>query len=206
MFNSISLSDPQVLYYIKTFGYPSLFLVMIIEGPIITIISAFLASLGFFNIWIIFLLSFSGDIIGDIILYTLGRFGGSKILSHAEKLLKINLATMDKLRHFFTLHGKKTIFYVKSTTGLCWITFILAGTLKMDFKTFLRASFFGGVVWSGFLVLSGFFFGYAFERINDYLKYAGIIFSFLVVSFIFLITLYKKEQSRKILENIPQKF
>jgi len=205
MINLIDLSDPQVLYYIKTFGYPSLFLIMIIEGPIITIIGAFLASLGFFNIWIIFSLSLLGDIVGDAILYALGYFGGSKILSRAEKLLKINFTTMDKLRRLFTLHGKKTIFYVKSTTGLCWITFILAGTLKMDFKTFLRASFLGGIIWSGFLVVSGFFFGYAFEKINTYLKYAGIIIPILAIVFIFSITLYKKSRSRKILENTPQR-
>ena len=41
---------------------------MIIEGPIITVIGAFLASLGFFNIGIIFFLSLLGDIVGDIIL------------------------------------------------------------------------------------------------------------------------------------------
>lgn len=206
MFNFIDFSDPQVLQYIKTFGYPSLFLIMIIEGPVITIIGAFLASLGFFNIWIIFLLSILGDIVGDIILYALGYFGGSKILSHAERWLRINLVTMEKLRRLFTLHGKKTIFYVKSTTGLCWITFILAGSLKMDFKTFLRASFLGGIVWSGFLVFSGFFFGYAFEKINAYLKYAGILIAVLAIAFIFFMTLYKKHQSRKILENVLQKF
>lgn len=206
MFNPIDLSDPQVLHYIKTFGYPSLFLIMVIEGPIITIIGAFLASLGFFNVWIIFLLSLLGDISGDIILYALGYFGGSKILARAEKLLKVSFTTIDKLRRLFTLHGQKTIFYVKSTTGLCWITFILAGTLKMNFKTFLRASFWGGIVWSGLLVLIGYFFGYAFEKINVYLKYAGIIITLAVVSFIFFMTLYKKSRSRKILENIPQKF
>lgn len=205
MFNLIDLSDPQVLQHIKTFGYPSLLLIMTIEGPIITVIGAFLASLGFFNIWIIFFLSLLGDVVGDVILYTLGYFGGTKILSRAERWLKINFTTMDKLRRLFTLHGQKTVFYVKSTTGLCWITFILAGTLKMNFKTFLRASFLGGIVWSGFLVLSGFFFGYAFEKINDYLKYAGIIIVLLVFSFVFFMTLYKKYQSRKILENIPEK-
>jgi membrane protein DedA with SNARE-associated domain len=205
MFNFIDLSDPQILQYIKTFGYPSLFLIMIIEGPIITIIGAFLASLGFFNVGIIFLLSVLGDMVGDMILYALGYWGGSKILSRAERWLKINFVTMEKLRRLFTLHGQKTIFYVKSTTGLCWITFILAGTLKMDFQKFLRASFLGGIVWSGFLVLSGFFFGYAFEKINAYLKSAGLIIFLLAASFIFFMTLYKKRQSRKILENGPQK-
>jgi membrane protein DedA with SNARE-associated domain len=205
MFNFIDLSDPQVLQYIKTFGYPSLFLIMVVEGPIVTVIGAFLASLGFFNVWLIFSLSLLGDIAGDIILYAMGYLGGSKILLHAEKLLKINFVTMEKLRRLFTLHGKRTIFYVKSTTGLCWITFILAGTLKMDFKTFLRASFLGGMVWSGVLVLSGYFFGYAFERIDAYLEYAGIIIFLIVSIFLFFMILYKKSRSRKILGNVqPQ--
>lgn len=205
MFNSIDLADPQVLQYIKAFGYPSLFLIMVIEGPIITVIGAFLASLGFFNIWLIFSLSLLGDLVGDILLYVLGYWGGSRILSRAEKWFKINSTTMEKLRRLFTLRGQKTIFYVKSTTGLCWITFILAGTLRMNFRTFLYASFLGGIVWSGFLVVSGYFFGYAFEKINAYLKYAGIFIVLLVFSFIFFMILYKKHQSRKILENIPGK-
>ncbi|MFA6973865.1 MAG: DedA family protein [Parcubacteria group bacterium] len=195
----LNLSDPAVLGHIQTIGYPLMLLTMIIEGPVVTILAAFAASLGFFNVYVVLVLSMLGDIIGDIILYTIGYTGGAKTLAKAEKILKIKPAIVAKIEALFHKHGKKTIFAVKSTTGLCWITFIAAGAVRMNFRDFLRASFLGGIVWSGFLVAMGYFFGYAFDRINDYLRYAGILIFFSAVIFYTLITLYKKRQSTRIL-------
>lgn len=201
MLPSINLADPQILVYIKTIGYPTMLILMTVEGPIATILAAFAASLGFFNIFIVFGLSMLGDILGDIILYIIGYTGGAQILAKAERILKVKPEIVAKLEKLFLLHGKKTIFAVKSTTGLCWITFIAAGAVRMKFQEFLFGSFFGGIVWSSFLVAMGYFFGYAFEKINDYIKYAGIIIFAAAVSFYTILTVYKKYQSRRILKN-----
>lgn len=175
-------------------------LVMIVEGPIATLLAAFAASLGFFNVYLVLILSMLGDIVGDIILYGLGYFGGAKTLEKAERILKIKPALVLKMENLFNNHGKKTIFAVKSTTGLCWITFIAAGAVRMNFKEFLLGSFFGGIIWSGFLVIMGYFFGYAFERINEYIKYAGLIIFVVVAIFYVTVTIYKKRRSRLILQ------
>jgi len=201
MFPTLNLSDPHTLLYIKTIGYPTMFILMILEGPIVTILGAFLASLGFFNVFIVLILSILGDIAGDMILYAIGYYGGARILEKSERFLKIKPNVIEKIKEYFKKYGKKTIFYVKSTTGLCWITFIAAGSVKMNFKDFLTASFLGGIVWSAFLVISGYFFGYAFERISEYIKSAGIIIFLFVVSFYVLLTLYKRYQSHKLLKN-----
>lgn len=201
MFHFLNLSDPQTLLYIKTIGYPTMFAFMVIEGPIITIMGAFMASLGFFNIYVILTLSILGDIVGDILLYSIGYYGGAKFLEKARKFLKIKDSTIEKIKEYFQKHGKKTIFSVKSTTGLCWIVFITAGSVKMNFKDFLAASFLGGIVWSAFLVVSGYFFGYAFERINEYIKSAGILIALTVISFYALVVLYKKYQATELLRN-----
>jgi membrane protein DedA with SNARE-associated domain len=196
----LNISNPEILGHIKTIGYPLMLIVMIVEGPIATILAAFAASLGFFNIFIVLILSILGDILGDVILYAIGYFGGNKALAKAEKILKIKPAIVAKLERLFQTHGKKTIFAVKSTTGLCWITFIAAGTLQMKFKDFLTASFLGGIIWSGFLVIMGYFFGYAFEEIGNYIKYAGVIIFFSAVVFYSIIILYKKHQSGQVLQ------
>lgn len=201
MFHVLNLSDPQTLLYIKTIGYSTLFVLMVLEGPAITILGAFLASLGFFNVFVILFLSILGDIVGDIILYAIGYYGGAKILEKAERFLKIKPHVIEKIKNYFKKYGKKTIFYVKSTTGLCWITFIAAGSIRMNFKDFLTASFLGGIIWSAFLVLSGYFFGYAFEKINEYIKSAGIIIFITAISFYALLVLYKRYQSYKLLRN-----
>lgn len=48
---------------------------MIIEWPLVTFAGAFLASLGVFDIWIVFFLGWIGDILGDFLFYGIGRYG-----------------------------------------------------------------------------------------------------------------------------------
>lgn len=189
------------MHLLPYWGYPAMLLLMTLEGPIVTVIAAFLASLGYFNIFIVFVLSVSGDVIGDIILYFIGYFGGHGILTKAEKFLKIKESVVEKLRERFRTSGAKIIFYVKATTGLCYITFILAGTARMRLSKFVKYSVLGGLVWSSFLVIIGYFFGYAAEKINLYIKYTGVIIFFGAVLFFIGLTLYKKGQAKEILRN-----
>lgn len=200
----MNIYDPEILNHIKTIGYPSMFLLMVVEGPIATILSAFASSLGFFNAFIVFILSMIGDMVGDVILYAIGFYGGMRTLSKAQKFLKIKPATLEKIEKLFARHGRKIIIAIKSTTGLCWITFIAAGAFKMKFKDFIISSFLGGIIWSGMLVIIGYFFGFAFKKIADWLSYAQYSAIIVFVAFIIfysLITWYKKRQSQIILKN-----
>lgn len=197
MFNHTSQEFMRLLPY---WGYPVMLFLMIIEGPIVTIASAFLASMGYFNVFIVFGLSVLGDVIGDIILYFIGYFGGHSIIAKAQKFLKIKDSVIEKLKQKFHENSGRIIFYVKSTTGLSYITFITAGSLHMKLSRFVRFSILGGLVWSSFLVIIGWFFGYAADRISQYIKYAGtIIFVVAVVLFIG-ITIYKKRQTKEMLQ------
>ena len=80
-------------------------------------------------------------------------------------------------------------------------TFIAAGSVRMNFRDFLAASCLGGIVWSAFLVISGYFFGYAFEKINEYIKSAGFIIFISVAAFYVLLVLYKRYRSYELLKN-----
>ena len=55
-----------------------------------------------------------------------------------------------------------------------YITFTLAGALRMKLLKFIKYSILGGLVWSSLLVFLGYFFGYAATQISQYIKYAGI--------------------------------
>ena len=193
-------TSQEFLHLLPYWGYPAMLVLMTLEGPVVTIVSAFLASLGYFNVAIVFVLSVAGDVIGDVILYHIGYFGGPKILSKAQKFLKIKESVVEKLKQKFHENSAKIIFYVKSTTGLSYITFITAGTLRMNLAKFIKNFILGGLVWSSFLVIVGYFFGYAAERISQYIKYAGIIIFAGAVIFFVGLTLYKKRQAREILD------
>lgn len=189
------------VHLLPYWGYPLMFVLMFFEGPFATMIAAFLASQGLFNVGIVFVLSVVGDVLGDIGLYHIGYYGGPHIIEKAQKFLKISDATIEKLKNKFHQNSGKLIFYVKSTTGLSYITFTLAGALRMRLSKFIKYSILGGLIWSGLLVFLGYFFGYAAAQISQYIKYAGIVIFAAAIMAMIVIISYKKYESKKILEN-----
>ncbi|MCX6762262.1 MAG: DedA family protein [Candidatus Moranbacteria bacterium] len=189
------------IHLLPYWGYPLMFVLMFFEGPFATMIAAFLASQGYFNVGIVFLLSVFGDVLGDIGLYHIGYYGGPRIIEKAQKFLKIKDATVEKLKNKFHQNSGKLIFYVKSTTGLSYITFTLAGALRMKLLKFIKYSILGGLVWSSLLVFLGYFFGYAAAQISQYIKYAGIVIFAAAILALVVISIIKKRESAEILGN-----
>ncbi len=193
--------NQDFLHLLPYWGYPLMFVLMLFEGPFATMIAAFLASQGYFNVGIVFILSVLGDVLGDIGLYHIGYFGGPHIIEKAQKILRISDATVEKLKRKFHQNSGRLIFYVKSTTGLSYITFTLAGALRMKLLKFIKYSVLGGLVWSSLLVVLGYFFGYAAEQISQYIKYAGIAIFVCALIALVVISIIKKRESAEILEN-----
>ncbi len=189
-----------IFAFLKHYGYFVMLPLMIIEGPVVTIMAAMLASLGAF--WWPFVLLFSilGDLIGDMLFYGLGHRYGLGFVRRVGKYIGITEKLVTRMEKYFTRHGGKTIFAVKSTTGLCWATFVAAGIVKMDFKKFVKYSFYGGIVWSGFLVAMGYFYGYLWREMKIYISWIGwIIFAVAAASIIF-INLYKNREAKNLLK------
>ena len=187
----------NIFQFLHHYGYWMMLPLMIIEGPIVTVLAAMLASLGAFNVFLVLLFSILGDVIGDVALYGLGYRFGMGFVRHVGKYLGITEKLVLQMGEYFKKYGGKTIFAVKSTTGLCWATFTAAGIAKMDFKKFLKNSVYGGIVWSGFLVAMGYFYGYLWRDIKQYIQWIGwLIFAVAAVS-IAGITLYKNRQAKK---------
>lgn len=194
----MELTGQDIFNFMRDYGYWVILPLMIIEGPIATIIAAMLSSMGALNVFVVFIFSILGDIIGDVLLYLAGRIWGMTFVRRIGKYIGITENLVLKMEKYFKSHGGKTIFLVKSTTGLCWATFTAAGIVKMKFARFLQYSFLGGIVWSGFLVLIGYFYGYMWKEIGEYIKWAGWIILGLAIASFIVINLYKKSKSEKI--------
>ena len=82
-------------------------LLMIVEGSITTVIVAFLAATGVFNVYIVFVLSVSGDIIGNTIFYLIKRFDDGPTIKKTEKILKIKKSVIKKIIKNLKFTGKK---------------------------------------------------------------------------------------------------
>lgn len=168
-------------------AYVLIFLAMILEGPLITISASFAASLGIFNIWIIFLLSLLGDLVGDFLHFGIGRFINKGFLRNS-KIFGIKKG-FKKIEKHMKKHLGKTIFFAKFTPPLATPALLLAGAGKVSLKRFVIISLLATLPRTILLIIIGYFFGSAYSNIARYIgawQYL-IILAAIFIIFAFLI-------------------
>jgi membrane protein DedA with SNARE-associated domain len=167
--------------WIATYRYAVLLPIAIIEGPMVSVIAGFLVSVQQMNFWIAFGILVAGDVIGDITLYSIGRWGRNSILPRFGGLLGVTPERMRKLESFFENHAKKTLLFGKWGHVFGFPILVTAGAAKEDFREFVTVSVGGTLPKTLFLVLIGFYFGASLGLINKYFTYAVIAMLALIV-------------------------
>lgn len=145
---------PNIVNLLYTYGYYVLFLLVVIEGPVVTILSGILSSLGFFNFWITFMVVVVGDLVGDVLYYSAGRW---LLTSFVNK-------KYERLERVFKNHQGKILFFSKLSSFIGPTAMLVAGALKSKFSRFMYLNFIGSVFKTLLLVLIGFYFGGALSR------------------------------------------
>jgi len=167
----------KLISLIENVGYIGLFSIVFAESGIL--IGAFLpgdsllftagllASKGIFNIWLLVPLLFIAAVLGDNVGYSFGKKVGPKIFKKENSLLfhKNNLL---KAEAFYEKHGPFTVVLARFIPIIRTFAPIVAGVGKMNYGTFFIYNIVGGLLWTVFLTLGGFFLG---KRIADADKY-----------------------------------
>ncbi len=169
---------------------------MVIEGPIITVISGFLIKLGFLNATITVPLLIVGDITGDLLHYYVGkyisRFGWAQNLGYLFGYKKKKEKTLEEN---FKKNTGRTILLSKISHGIGGIIQISAGVAKVDVKEFLTYSFIGTVPKALILLLLGYYIGSSYQKIDsifDAVANVTITIFVLVILYILARTLTRK--------------
>ncbi|MDD3262609.1 MAG: VTT domain-containing protein [Candidatus Absconditabacteria bacterium] len=165
--------------------YLYLLILTTIEGPITSFISAGVAAQGGLRIEYVAIIAFLGDIIGDILLYSIGRFS-NKI----PFLKKVSYIYKDK--HFLTKALNKTPFIyflvAKFTPYLSAPSLIFAGARKFDIKRFLFYSFIISVFVKTVYLTIGYLGSVSLKQLTSFLEgrqqIAGYVIGGLILFFI----------------------
>jgi membrane protein DedA with SNARE-associated domain len=174
----------SILQFLQTSGYGIMFILMLIEGPVVTYIAAFAVSLGIFNIFYVFILSFLGNTIGDAVLFFIGRVSKKTTIERYESK-SINKTKLNKLKMYLESNPRKTIAVIKLTPFLPIPGLILTGASNINFKKFILYSCVINLIYSLSLITLGFYSGLAFLTIAKVVKY----FEYLIAGTIILIVL-----------------
>lgn len=127
-----------------------------------------------------YLAAVSGSLFG----YGFGRKVGPKVFDRKDSLL-FKRKHVDLTREFYQKHGGKTLILGRFLPIIRTFAPILAGAIKVDFKTFMFNNLLGGALWIGSLSFAGYYLGHKFPAIENYLGY--IIIGFIGVTSLILI-------------------
>jgi membrane protein DedA with SNARE-associated domain len=162
LLNQLSKLDPLQIYL-------SLFVILAFLGllipediPLLT--AGFLAYLGGVYLPLVILLAYVAVLIGDSVIFLIGRHWGLSILGHRWVGRFLPEYRIERVRHYFTKYGDRTIFLARFIVGLRAATFWAAGTLKVPYRTFITFDGLAALVSVPLFILIGWYFGDDIER------------------------------------------
>lgn len=140
------------------FAESGLFFGFFLPGDSLLFTAGFLASSGFFNIFLLVAITTTCAIAGDSVGYWFGKKVGPFIFSKPDSFWFSQKRVADA-RAFFESHGASSIILARFIPAVRTFTPILAGVAEMKYRTFLTYNVVGGILWGTGMPLAGYFLG-----------------------------------------------
>lgn len=164
---------------ITSFGYLGVFVLMTFESALIPIPSevtmpfaGFMVGLGKLNFLLVVFIGAIGNLIGSLMAYALGYWGGETVVHNLVrkygKYLLITLEEVETSEKWFKNHGSKIAFFSRLLPVVRTFISLPAGIAKMNVLHFSIYTFLGSFLWSAFLAWLGLMLGQNWNVLGGY--------------------------------------
>jgi len=160
---------------ISSLGYTGVFILMMFESMILPVPSelvmpfaGFLVVEGRFTFLGVIIASSLGSIVGSLISYYIGFYGGNRFVLRFGKYLLLDSEDLKKTEEWFALRGEKTVLISRFIPVVRHLISIPAGIGRMDLKKFLIYTLIGATAWNGILAYVGYKLGEHWEDVRVY--------------------------------------
>jgi len=186
-------------------GYGGIVLLMTIDSTIFPLPSelvmpfaGFLAATGRFNIWLVILASGIGSLLGSLLSYWMGRYGGNALVLRWGHWVFLDVEDLKKTEDWFARKGEAVIFVSRFIPVVRQFISIPAGIARMNIWRFSLYTFLGATLWNGFLAWLGFFLGERWEEVGHVVEqFSNAIAVLLVVAAIWFVWHHVGHKRRK---------
>lgn len=171
----ISVLAGFIISSISALGYTGIAAMMAIESACIPLpseiimpFSGYLASQGTFTVFGTALAGAIGCVIGSIVAYVAGRYGGRTFIWKYGKYILISHHDMELADRWFNKYGQWAIFFSRLLPVVRTFISLPAGISKMKFIPFVIYTFLGSLPWCYFLSYIGFRMGDKWDTLGVY--------------------------------------
>ena len=184
----MSVLDTFTTGIIDSLGHWGIFITMTLESAciplpseVIMLFGGFLAAQGVLNFWLVVIAGVLGNLLGSLIAYAVGKYGGRTVLAKYGKYILFNNEHMIKSEAFFKRYGSWATFFGRMLPVIRTFISLPAGIARMDIKKFTLFTLLGCIPWNIFLTYVGVKLGQHWEDAQPYLKPLTIIGGLIVL-------------------------
>jgi membrane protein DedA with SNARE-associated domain len=201
----ISLFSSLAIYLISNFGYGGIFFAMVLESACIPLPSevtlpfaGYLVFKGVFSFWKITLVAAAANVIGGLLAYYLGKYGGRPLILKFGKYVFINEFKLKKAEYFFAKYGEITVFIGRLLPVVRTFISLPAGIAKMNVFKMSLYTFLGSLPWCALLIWAGQKLGENWQRIEPYFQRLHVFLGIgvLIAAAAILISLVKSRKAK----------
>ena len=171
---------PQLGYW----TYILLAMLVAVEGPIATLLGASAASAGLMHPTLVFLAAAIGNQASDSLWYPLGYLGKTEWIFHVGRRLGLRPSLMEHIKKNMLQHATQVLCLAKLTGRFTIPTLVTAGLLRVPWRRWFPALILAETLWTGSLVLFGYYATEALKHVGQRVEYAGLAASILFLVFI----------------------
>jgi membrane protein DedA with SNARE-associated domain len=187
-----------IIKIISVGGYLGITALMLLESACLPIpseiimpFSGYLVTTGRFSWFWVIILGTVGNLLGSLVAYGVGIYGGRPFIEKYGKYIFIRKEELNNTQRFFEKYGNLSIFFSRLLPVIRTFISLPAGIARMHFGKFCLYTFIGSLGWSVLLTFLGVFLGENWKIIEIYFrKFDWLIGILLVVGIIYF--LYKK--------------
>lgn len=136
-----------------------------------------------------------GSIIGSLISYYAGAWGGRPFVKRYGKYVLLDMHHLEQTERFFSKYGDKTIFVSRFIPVVRHLISIPAGVGRMNIIKFSIYTIIGAAIWNAFLTYVGYVLKDNWMTVRKYGEIADIIvIALFLAAIIFLSIQYRKRR------------
>ncbi len=150
----IELVSAFIVATISTLGYAGIVLLMAIESACIPLpseiimpFSGYLVYTGQLNLWIVSIAGAFGCVLGSLVAYWVGMYGGRPMIERYGRYLLISHHDIDLADRWFERFGEVIVFASRLLPVIRTFIAFPAGVARMNLKKFVIYTFAGSLPW-----------------------------------------------------------
>jgi len=172
----IEILSAFIVAVISTLGYSGVVLLMAIESACIPLpseiimpFSGYLVHTGQFNLWLVGLAGAVGCVLGSLVAYYVGMYGGRPLIEKYGRYVLVSHHDLDLADRWFSKYGEVIVFASRLLPVIRTFIAFPAGIARMNLKRFVIYTFLGSLPWCIGLAYVGQLLGEQWDK-NEALK------------------------------------